>query len=452
MTTEETVQATPLESPLASWRTVLRSFGLLAASETIARLVSFAAILWMTRKLSLDGFGLVALGGNLVVWFAVIVNSTQSIGLRDAAREPQRFKEITEPQLGVRLALAVAGMVALAVTAIVIGDSAEDREVLLLFLLILPVLSLNLRFSVLAVGSAKAVAAGNVISQVLYAAGVFLFVTGPDDAIYVPISQALSELTFAGILVAAIAPRVGFVMPRIDRPAWREHITQSAPLMVVQASRGTINWYDSFLIALVLGQAQVGLYSAAYKPILFTTYSIGLLFTSFFAGYNAARSERTREMLLSHTVRLSTTLSVPITIVLSAGSPLIVTLLFGEAYSDAAGALAILAWTIPILAGGSCFGLVLISHRRQALSMRHTLVAVAFNVGANFLAVPVFGINGAAAVTVTSILLITWLNYRSCIRFGYTPPLPALLKGGWRLRPATGDADSAAAQGNSPTG
>jgi O-antigen/teichoic acid export membrane protein len=61
--------------------------------------------------------------------------------------------------------------------------------------------------------------------------------------------------------------------------------------------------------------------------------------------------------------------------------------------------------------------------------MRHTLAGAALNVSANFFAVPVAGIEGAAVVTVASILLIISLNYRSCLRLGYAPPLAVLLSG-----------------------
>lgn len=409
---------------------MIRSFGVLAVGEGIARLLSFLAIIWMTRRLSLDGFGLVALGGNLVVWFAIIVNSsTERIGLRDASRAPERFKAILEPVLGVRLALSLIAMAILAVTALVVGKSAEDREVLLLFILVLPMLSLNLRFSLLAIGSARAVAVANVASQLLFAGGVFVLVTGPDDAIYVPLAQAAGELAFALILFVRVAPQFGLLRPRIDPPAWREHLNETAPLMATQTGSATINWFDSFLIAILLGQAQVGLYSAAYKPILFLSYSVALLFVSFLASYTAAQSDEARYMLLSRTLRLSSTLSLAVAVVLSAGSSPLVSILFGEAYADSAVPLAILAWTIPLFAVGSVFGIVLISNNRQVVMMRNTLAGTALNVSTNFFAVPVVGIEGAAVVTVASILLVSSLNYRSCLRLGHAPPLAALLSG-----------------------
>src|SRR6266487_5585593 len=111
---------------LASFRGMIQSFGVLTLGETGARLLSFVAIIWMTRRLGVDRFGLVALGSNLVLWFGLIVNSsTQTIGLRDVARMPERFKAILEPLLGVRLAVSVVAMVLLAITSLVIGKSGS---------------------------------------------------------------------------------------------------------------------------------------------------------------------------------------------------------------------------------------------------------------------------------------------------------------------------------------
>ena len=422
-------------APAAGWRAMVRSFGVLAAGEGVARVLSFVAIVWMTRQLSLDEFGLVALGGNLVLWFAVTVNSsTQTIGLRDVSREPHRFKEILEPLLGVRLALSLAAIVVFAVTAAVVGSDAEDRLVLLLFALALPALSINLRFSLLALGAATTVATANVVSQLLFAAGVLLLVTGPGDAIFVPLAQALGELAFALIVLARVAPRFGLIRPRVDAGVWREHARESAPLVATQTGRATISWFDSLLIALVLGQAQVGLYSAAYRPVLFLSYSLSLLFVSFLAAYTAAPAGD-RDVLLVRTFRLAAALGISVAVAVGVGAGPLVELLFGARYAGAAVSLAILAWSVPLLAIGSVFTMVLVSHGRQSAVMRHTAVGVVLNVVANLVAVPTVGIEGAAAITVLAWMVIAVLNHRTCMRLGYAPPLSELL-GARAVKPA----------------
>src|SRR5207244_10107995 len=129
LTTDQYVesQPPPVESPLATWRTMIGNFGLLAVSEALARVMSFAAVIWMTHRLSLSGFGVVSLGTNLMLWFGMIANASRAIGLRDTARTPEQFKQITEPLLGMRLGLSLVAMVGLAVSALFVGDTAHAR-------------------------------------------------------------------------------------------------------------------------------------------------------------------------------------------------------------------------------------------------------------------------------------------------------------------------------------
>jgi O-antigen/teichoic acid export membrane protein len=83
--------------------------------------------------------------------------------------------------------------------------------------------------------------------------------------------------------------------------------------------------------------------------------------------------------------------------------------------------------------------------------MWHSFAGVALNVLANFAAVPLFGVEGAAAVTVASLLLITTLNYRSCTRLGFAPSLRELFsRGPLPARPRAADRQTAAIHGNAP--
>src|SRR6266480_7523605 len=131
--TDEHVEDRPAESPLGSWRTMIGNLGLLAVSEAVTRAMSFAAVIWMTHRLSLDAFGVVSLGTNLMLWFGMIANASRAIGLRDTARAPERFKDVTEPLLGMRLALSVVAMVGLGFSAIFLGGTSQDRLVLFLY-------------------------------------------------------------------------------------------------------------------------------------------------------------------------------------------------------------------------------------------------------------------------------------------------------------------------------
>jgi O-antigen/teichoic acid export membrane protein len=198
------------------------------------------------------------------------------------------------------------------------------------------------------------------------------------------------------------------------------------PLMVHHVARTTIYSFDIVLIAILLYRADVGFYGAAYKPILFVSTVTGLFTVSFLASYSAPAAERVRAALFSRALRLLLAATVAIALALSILSGTFVSLLYGDAYAPAAGALAILAWTLPVLALQGLYGNALIAGERQKLLMRHNIAGAAFNVLANFGAIPLAGIEGAAAVTIASLLIVLVLNYRSAVALRLAPSLLAV--------------------------
>jgi O-antigen/teichoic acid export membrane protein len=106
-----------------------------------------------------------------------------------------------------------------------------------------------------------------------------------------------------------------------------------------------------------------------------------------------------------------------------------VSVAFGPDYAGSAAPLAILAWTLPLLAMSLPYGNILIAADRQWLFMRHNIAGVIANVAGTAAAIPVFGLAGAAYATVLAAALVMALNYRSAVRLGLTESLWAVFSG-----------------------
>jgi len=434
----------PLVEHLSSWRALVRRFGALAVGEGFAQLCGFVAIIVMARRLDPHGFGLITLGTTLVVWFGLIADSgTEVLNIRDISRRPDHFKKLAEPVLGLRLVLSGAGMALLFVAAFFASDRASDRYVLWLFALVLPMLAFNLRWMVLGVQQARAVAIGNVSGRLLLMVGVLLLVWNVHDTLQVPLLQAGAELTYALVVLAAVTRRFGVIRPRIDVQAWRETLRHSLPLMINQIARATVYSFDILLVAIMLGREDVGFYGAATKPVLFIAGALGLFYVSFLTSYSTASSTHAGP-LFRRTVLASGGVTGLLAIAGAALSPLIITLFYGHAYDDAVVPLAVLVFAVPLLAVAGAYGVALIAGHRQASLMRNNVAGAVFNIVANLAVIPVAGIVGAAVVTVASELLNLVLNYRSAVRYELAPSLAEII-GRRRLRPITAHAPAAPA-------
>ena len=408
------------ESP---WRGLFRSFATLAAGESVARLFGLVAVVLMARRLGPGGFGVAVLGTTLVTWFRLVVDSgTEVLSVRETSRTPDRFRKLVEPVLGLRLALSLAAAALFAVAAMAIPGPEAAREALLLFAAVLPMMGLNLRFMVLGLKAARAVALGNVAAQCCLALGVVLLVREPNDLPAVPLLVAAAELLYAGVVMAAVHRRCGVVRPRVDLAVWRRTLAGGLPLAVGGLAGAAKYSLSLLLIAALLARHDLGLYGAAYKPILFFSTLVALLSVSFLSAYSRSPAPE-RAQLVRRTVGASLLVTVPVAALLSAGSGVAMSVLYGPDYGGSAAALAILAWSLPLLALVLPYGNVLIAADRQAVLMRHQIAGTLVSVAATAATLPFLGLVGAASAAVASTAFVLALNYRSAIRHGLAEPL-----------------------------
>jgi O-antigen/teichoic acid export membrane protein len=424
----ETEAATPPLEEVRSWRILVRSFSTLTAGEAVARLAGLAAVVLLARRLGPAGFGIITLGLTLVGWFGLVVDSgTELLTVRDVARTPERFREIASAVLGLRLAVSVlaAGVFVLGVELFTRSDLV--RSTVVLFALALPAVALNLRWMVLGIHRARAVAVGNVAGRVVLLLGTLALVAGVHDLRTVPYLEAAAELCYGVVVLGFVARSVGIVLPRIDLARWWATLRQSVPLMVNSVARAASYAFDVLVIEIALGPRQLGLYGAGSKPVLFVTSALGLFSVAFLSAFSAQRAAAA-EALFRRAVRVSVFGSVPLAVAISATAVGVIPLLFGHSYESAAIVLTILAWKIPAAAAGTAYGAVLIARERQVPLMRNNLVAGALTVAADLVAIPLFGIVGAAVVGVGSSAVAALLNHRTCVRDRLVPSLPDVLR------------------------
>ncbi len=182
-------------------------------------------------------------------------------------------------------------------------------------------------------------------------------------------------------------------------------LRESYPLMLNNLLATAFWRIDILILTPIVGAFGVGLYSAAYKyidglnviPSYFTLAVFPVM--SRFAGDDAARLVRTHKLSL----RLLTMMAIPVAVfVFFTAKPLIL-ILGGQDYvPGAVTALQILILSIPIGFMNSVTHYVLIAVGQQRFLTRVFVFGVIFNVTANLLLIPRFGVPGAAFVTILS--------------------------------------------------
>jgi PST family polysaccharide transporter/O-antigen flippase len=414
-------------SPQHLFGLMARSFITLATGEGLARAIGVVTTILLVRRLNPGGFGLVSLGIALVGWFRLVVDSgTESLNVREISRRPDRFREITDPVLGLRLILSVVAAALFVIGGYALTTAPTSRTVLLRFALVLPAVAINLRWMVLGIRQARAVAIGNVASRLAVLIGVLAVVTHPHDTGRVPFLEAIAEATYAMVIIVIVARSFGFVRPRIDIAKWKATLKESSPLFIYGACRATILTVDLFLIQLILGPLRVGWYGAGIRPGVFFLGAMGLFSVSFLSAFSAAH-DREAFTLFRRTARLTTGSMTVVAAIVAATSSVVVPLIYGDRYDPSIAVLAIFVWTLPLAALDVNYASALIARERQGLLMGNNIVGALFAVGACAAVIPWLGIDGAAGVRVATYALVLGLNHRSCVRNHLAPSVLAVL-------------------------
>lgn len=424
----ETEASTPPLEEVRGWRVLVRSFSTLAAGEAAARLVGLAAVLLLARRLGPAGFGVITLGLTMVGWFGLVVDSgTELLNVREVARRPDEFREIASRVLGLRLTLSIAAAGVFALGVELFARSDAVRSTVVLFALALPGMALNLRWIVLGIHRAQAIALGNVTGRLVLLVGTVALVANVQDIRRVPFLEAGAEVAYGLAILAFVARSFGVLLPRIDLNAWWDTLRQSAPLMVNSLARSAAYSFDVLVIELALGPHKLGLYSAGSKPVLFVTSALGLFSVAFLSSFSAQHGVQA-EALFRRAVRATVAVCLPLALAISATAVAVLPLLFGHAYKGGAIVLAIVAWKIPLSAFGTPYGAVLVARERQVVLMRNNVVVGGLTVVADLAVIPFLGIPGAAVVGVGNAMLTSFLNHRSCVRLGFVPSLAQVLR------------------------
>jgi O-antigen/teichoic acid export membrane protein len=158
------------------------------------------------------------------------------------------------------------------------------------------------------------------------------------------------------------------------------------------------------MIGNMLGTNDVGLYSAAIRLYDASLFIPVIITSSLFPAILNAKIESSEHYhnRLQQLFTLMFALSLSISIGTSIIGPWLVPFLFGEQYETSGKVLSILIWSTIFIFWGVARAKWILAENLQKYALFTLLIGVAANIVLNYLWIPLYGINGAAAASVLS--------------------------------------------------
>jgi O-antigen/teichoic acid export membrane protein len=394
----------------------VRRYGINTAwlfAEQVLRMVAgFLVGVWVARYLGPERFGLFSYALAFVSIFQGIAKlGLDGIVVRDLVQEPEK----RDVYLGTSFWLKLIGGVItfLIITIILFIQSIFTSNFFTetnIYILIIAFGIIFQSFEVIdfyyqATVQANYISIRRIIQLILSSIiKIFLVLTDADLIWFVLVSLFdIISLSMMGWLIYRSQGLPNFVR-YFDIEIGKKLLKDSWPLLLSGIAISIYMRIDQVMIKNMLGDREVGLYSAAIK-LVEVWYFIPMIITQsvFPAIVNAKKiSEELYYKRLQQLFSLLAWIAILIAIPMSAFGYQIIYLFYGEKFTEASNVLEISIWAslfVFIGVGSSRFLLV---ENLQNLSFRRAFYGMIVNIMLNFILIPLYGIQGSAIATLMS--------------------------------------------------
>lgn len=394
----------------------------------IATLASGLAILVaISRLLTPEDLGRWRFSQAILAYLLVLADTgLTSFAIREVARRAIPVTTFGWTMLVLRLSIAAASLGAV-IIALALGSQSPNTMLLTAIMGASAIATaLSAGYVLQAREDFRGMASIRITAQVVGAIGAVagLLITG---SLYAAAFAVLLAAVLAAVMTDYLVARTGALHGGLSTSAAAGFLRRAAPFIGAGLAVQVVFNADAFLIQLLQGERDLGLYAAPYAIAGYSLVIGGALM-------GAAYPRMARASVLSapadYIGELSAamgTMSLPIAIGGMVTADLLLMTLFGPAYVDTWPVLIVLM-TLPMVG----FMNMTLGQSMAAIGLQRgvfltALAAASVNVLLNLVAIPRFGIMGAALVAATTEMVTLGLYARLAGRLGVRVPMLAYL-------------------------
>lgn len=380
-------------------------------AEQILRLTAGLLVgVWVARYLGPEQFGVFSYATAFAAIFSTIAKlGLDGIVVRDLVREPNQ----RDIYLGTAFWLKLVGaLVTLGAVALAMQLTSNDRTTNL-YIFIIASGTIFQSFEVVDFYFQSQVLSKFVsickLTQLLFSSllKLYLIITGAELFWFVLVSLVDQMILALSLYFAYRYQKNGSFYRYFDLMTAKNLLKDSWPLIFSGLVVMLYMRIDQIMIKEMLGDREVGLYSAAVR-LSEVWYFIPMIITSSLFPAIVSAKKVSKELYYMRLQRLYTFMvwmAIGIALPMTFLSDWLVTLLYGEAYRDAGQVLMIHIWAGMFVFLGVASSSWLTNENLQKLAFYRTLSGAITNVILNLMLIPIYGIIGAAIATVISYMV-----------------------------------------------
>ena len=384
-------------------------------AEQILRIIAGLFVgIYVARYLGPEQFGVYSYAAAFVALFGTIARlGLDGIVVRDLVNHPQE----RDVYLGTAFWLKLIGaFLTLGLLAIAVQFSGNDATTNLYIFIIasglifqsFDVVDFYFQSKVLS----KYVSIAKLIQLALSSILKLYFIFTQADLFWFVMVSLIDQVSLTISLTFAYwRQKIGSFFGHFNLGAAKTMLRSAWPLILSGIAISLYMRIDQIMIKEMLGEKEVGLYSAAVRLSEAWYFVAAIITSSLFPAIVNARkvSQELYFQRLQKLCTMLTWLAIAIAIPMTFMADWLVDLLFGNAYQEAGRVLAIHVWGAVFVFLGVASGVFFTAENYTRKSLYRTALGAVSNVLLNLVLIPRYGINGAAIATVLSQFVANYL-------------------------------------------
>lgn len=397
-------------------RRIARNSGFLFVGDAASSLMGILLIVLLARNLGAAELGKYSFAISFTSLFLVLADMGLSvITIREIARSPGMSGEYLTTVSIIKLALSAVMLGVIAAGVHLLGYPKDTITLVYIFGAInaLGSFTVFLRSIFRAFEQMKYDALTRVAERLLVVATALIVLVQSRDLKMVALAMLMTQT--AGFLLTLLVCLKKFARPRLafDYRFALGLLLAASPLALATILDNVILQTDTVMLSKMKGDAVVGLYSAAYRPVQGMLFLPTIFVYSIFPVLSRLHvtDRQNLGVLYRRSLKFMVTLSLPFGLGTTVIADRLILLLYGDGFAGSVIALRILAWTVSLFFITTFTGHVLVSTNRQGVAMRISAIGALLNVVLNFALIPTLDYAGAAIASVISQVVVFVLEF-----------------------------------------
>lgn len=369
--------------------------------------ISTAITVLSARYLGADNYGVLSYGLTLVSFFLGIMKlGLDSIMVDELIRHRGRQGEFLGTSVLLRIILSILSILSIGIILLVVNASQPTLIAVAMIQSIMLVFQagyvLDHWFQVQL--KSKYVSIAKIAAATITGLYSVYLLLSEKGVIWFAASTALTSLVVVVVLLIFYKKQKAQKL-HYSTPAAKYLLSRSHHFIVANIISLIYVQIDKIMIGNMIGNNQLGLYSAALLLCTAWSFVPDAIITSLRPGVLSAKEDEGGQQYLRRLKRLYFIifwLSVAIAGVIATAAPLLVPLLFGSNFEGAVATTQIAVWYIPISILGVARNIWLIGEGLHKYAKYLLVYGVIINVSLNLLLIPGVGIVGAAIATLVT--------------------------------------------------